>query len=71
MPQRNAQNPIKFSRNTKGGYGNSGNLPNSNSGRSGLSAGICPSCKTEVFPKRGFRLSALSCPKCGTKLGKK
>jgi len=39
-------------------------------GRSGLKAGICSVCKTEVPQKPGFRLSSLKCPKCGRLMGK-
>ena len=39
-------------------------------GKSGRSAGFCPSCKTEVPPKPGFRYASLKCPKCGTLMGK-
>lgn len=39
-------------------------------GRSGGGSGRCPSCKTVVAAKPGFRISTLKCPRCGTLLGK-
>ena len=39
-------------------------------GRRGGGSGRCPSCKTVVPAKPGFRLSTLKCPRCGTLLGK-
>lgn len=39
-------------------------------GRRGGGFGRCPSCKTLVPAKPGFRLSTLKCPNCGTLLGK-
>ena len=64
--QRNGQNPIKsvsFSR--AGGTQQTGEnpLPHQKGGTV-----PCPSCKTEVQPKPGFRLSALKCPKCGASM---
>ncbi len=39
-------------------------------GRRGGGSGSCPSCKTVVQAKPGFRLSTMKCPQCGTLLGK-
>ncbi len=33
-------------------------------------AGACPSCKTAVPAKPGFRFATLKCPKCGTLMGR-
>ncbi len=33
-------------------------------------AGACPSCKTEVPAKPGFRFATLKCPKCATPMGR-
>jgi predicted RNA-binding Zn-ribbon protein involved in translation (DUF1610 family) len=33
-------------------------------------AGVCPSCKTEVPAKPGFRFASLKCPKCGALMGR-
>jgi hypothetical protein len=70
MPQRNGQNPTRAVRN----FGHNGNAfhdaastkTNAESG-----SGVCPSCKAEVPPKPGFRMSALKCQKCGASMGKK
>lgn len=43
--------------------------PRKMGGRSGRGASLCPSCKTEVPLKPGFRVSTLKCPKCGKPLG--
>ena len=69
MPMRNGQNPtraFKFGRRT----GKIDNIPGTQ-GKSGPIAGHCPACSAEVPPKPGFRFSALTCPKCGTSMGKK
>lgn len=42
-----------------------------NPNTSNLNIAICPACETEVPLKQGFRVSALTCPKCGNRLGKK
>lgn len=69
MPQRNGQNPIRAVRNYGQGsrFSDTAGTPHHADG----AAAICPSCKTAVPPRPGFRISALKCPKCGTSLGKK
>ncbi len=69
MPQRNGKNPIKSVRVGQPGSGFN-NLTGSQT-KSSAGAGHCPSCKAEVQPKPGFRLSALKCPKCGASMAKK
>jgi hypothetical protein len=67
--QRNGQNPIKSANTFSSLGGQLDNLPNHTKSSGG--AGHCPSCKAEVTPKPGFRLSAMKCPKCGTSMAKK
>lgn len=67
--QRNGQNPIKAT-----GVFDKGGISSAGAGaqlRAGGGMLHCPSCKTEVPPKPGFRPSALKCPKCGAALAKK
>ena len=68
--QRNGQNPIKSAKDFGPGGRSFKNVSNAQV-KSSAAAGICPSCKAEVPPKPGFRLSALKCPKCGTSMSKK
>ena len=63
MPARNGQNPIRAVQDFAHGV-NKGNDTQSIHGRSNYL--LCPSCKTEVPPKPGFRPSSVKCPKCGT-----
>ena len=68
MPQRNGKNPIRAARvfgQSFNSFNETLNHHNTNTG----AGGICPSCKTEVKPKPGFRFSALKCPKCGRSMG--
>ena len=69
MPQRNGQNPIR----TVKVFGHNASKSNNGVNIQSRTAGgcICPACKTEVPPKPGFRLSSLTCPKCGSPLGRK
>jgi hypothetical protein len=69
MPQRNGQNPIHAVKNFEH-KANNVNATAKTPAASKGSAFLCPSCKTEVPPKPGFRFSALKCPKCGASMGK-
>ncbi len=70
MPQRNANNPIKSEKNFGQG-GVSMNEPSNIHDRNKSSVILCPSCKAEVPPKPGFRVSSLKCPKCGSAMSKR
>ncbi|HAZ07487.1 MAG TPA: hypothetical protein DCZ01_02940 [Elusimicrobia bacterium] len=68
--QRNGQNPVKSAKN----FGPKGGAPRNAASaqvRSTKVVGHCPSCRTEVPPKPGFRFSALKCPNCGAPMGRK
>jgi hydrogenase maturation factor HypF (carbamoyltransferase family) len=47
-----------------------GNAPRAGA-KSGRDMRVCPSCRTEVAVKTGFRLSSTKCTKCGAALGRR
>jgi hypothetical protein len=70
--QRNGQNPIRAVKNfdqQKLKQANEKTAGQSNV--PGYATHKCPSCHSEIYPKPGFRLSSLKCPKCGAQAVKK
>ncbi len=62
--QKNDKKSMKLMNDTKNGHKFGEKVSNSNTA-------ICTSCKLEVVKRQGFRLSTMSCPKCGSRLRKK
>jgi len=71
MSQRNPQTSIKTGKIFGQKTSKISNVPGSQTDKSAAAPILCPSCKTEVHPRPGFRLSALKCPKCGASMGGK
>ncbi|MBI5554774.1 MAG: hypothetical protein HY920_02830 [Elusimicrobia bacterium] len=68
--QRNGQNPIKAAKTYEPNFSMVNDEANVNSKTANI-AGICSACQTEVPLKPGFRVSSLTCLKCGKLLGRK
>ena len=66
MPARNGQNPIRAVKDFAHGV-NKGEAQSMHGKQVNM---VCPSCKTEVPPKPGFRPSSIKCPKCGSSMSK-
>lgn len=64
MRMHNDKKPMNLANKRKSKHEYNSNSTNSN-------IAICPACETEVTVKQGFRVSALTCSKCGVRLGKK
>lgn len=69
MSQRNGQNPVRMEKTFKKEHESYlGDAASRKLKASGVMR--CPTCKADVPPKPGFRMSSLKCPKCGAAMHK-
>jgi len=68
--QRNGQNPTRAVRTFVHGSKNASGAPAASIHGENVTM-VCPSCKAEIKPKPGFRVSSVKCPACGIPAVKK